>query len=377
MQTRKQRSSSGGWGLAPSTAGVTASRSTTPAAGPALIRPPIGDAPLTENLPSTAKRSSVRPSTEPLDLHEGIDDPRGGGCPRWPEHLALLNRETGELFPGRCRATNRCEYCARLFAVETSEMLLLDAMEDAPTLYVVLTARELLEKRDCRRHLYQLRKALKRRWPNVRWAVLAEFQKRGALHLNLVTKGVPADECDEFLAEISRLWCARVDAEAAGQWAEPCADSVGVVQYGTLHLMKPGQAPPLGWRGHRYSCTRDYLVRPAAVMREEARRSLRIKRALHRGLSLEVAEHAEVNRPEYELHREHGRQPGREAPPSGSPKSPTWVREVRDYWRTLPAAAFTTPGARAERLRGIRRLVGVNATAPGAVTSGEPPPLRE
>ena len=56
--------------------------------------------------------------------------------------------------------------------------------------------------------------------------------------------------------------------------------------------MKPSQAPPIGWRGHRYSATRDYLVRPASVMREEARRSLRIKRKLWAGESLEVAMHA-------------------------------------------------------------------------------------
>ena len=107
---------------------------------------------------------STAPSTAPLDLHGGIPDPRPeNGCRRWPEHLKLLNRETGELFEGRCRATNRCAYCARLFAVETSEMLLLDAVEDAPALYVVLTARNHLEKRDCHRHLSQLRKWLKRR----------------------------------------------------------------------------------------------------------------------------------------------------------------------------------------------------------------------
>jgi hypothetical protein len=44
--------------------------------------------------------------------------------------------------------------------------------------------------------------------------------------------------------------------------------------------MMSSQAAAIGWRGHRYSSTRDYLVRPAAVMREEARRSLRGKREL-------------------------------------------------------------------------------------------------
>ncbi len=226
----------------------------------------------------------------PLDLHEGIGDPSALGCRRWPENLRLLNHSTGELVPGRCKSTNLCDYCSRLASIETSEMLLLDALEDAPTLYVVLTARELLEKPACRAHLRQLRRALHERWPDVRWAVLAEFQKRGALHLNLLVKGVPADDLEAFHARIVELWCRRVDALPAGQWSDVMSDKVGVVQYVTLHFMKPAQAPPIGWRGHRYSSSRDYLVRPASVMREEARQSLRLKRLLHRGLDLVDAE---------------------------------------------------------------------------------------
>ena len=49
--------------------------------------------------------------------------------------------------------------------VETVEMLTLDAIEYAPTLWVVLTAREHLTRLTCRDHLRQLRKALRRRWP--------------------------------------------------------------------------------------------------------------------------------------------------------------------------------------------------------------------
>ncbi len=225
-----------------------------------------------------------------LDMHGGIDDPARGKCGRTPDHRYLLNHGTGELVPVRCKATNLCDYCARLAAIETSEMLLLDAMEDAPTLYAVLTARELIDKPSCRRHLQQLRLALRGRWPDVRWAVLTEFQKRGALHLNLMVKGVPGEDCEEFLERITALWCARVDALPIGQWAETMASSIGVVQYLTLHFMKPAQAPPHGWRGHRFSCTRDYLVRPASVMREEARQALRLKRLLHRGLELADAE---------------------------------------------------------------------------------------
>jgi hypothetical protein len=221
-----------------------------------------------------------------LDLHEGIPDPEANRCRRWPEHFRLLNEKTGELFPGKCKATNLCPYCARAFAVETSEMLILDAMEDSPSVYIVLTARELLSRHDCGRHLEQLRKKLRRTWPSIRWAVLVEFQKRGALHLNLIVKGVPSLDVDELHEQVYELWCSRVDAEPEAQYVGLIADRLGVVKYVTLHFMKQSQAPVLGWRGHRYSSTRDYLVRPAAIMREEARASLREKRMLHRAVNV-------------------------------------------------------------------------------------------
>ncbi len=230
--------------------------------------------------------------TPPLDKHEGIGhpDPLGAGCKRWPEALRLLNHSTGELVPGRCRATNLCPYCARLFAVETSEMLALDAVEDAPSLYLVLTAREHLTRAACTTVLRHLRRSLRRRWPDVRWATTVEFQRRGALHLNLLLKGVPAGDLDELHEAAVAIWCARVDASPAGQWSDVIADGVGVVRYISLHFLKTSQAPVIGWKGHRYSSTRDYLVRPAAIMREEARRSLRLKRLMHGGLDAQTAE---------------------------------------------------------------------------------------
>lgn len=219
----------------------------------------------------------------PLDLHEGISDPRAlGGCQRWPEHLRLL-ASTGELVEGRCRATNKCSYCRILAVVETAEMLWLDAAEWAPTLWVVLTAREHLTRRDTYRHLEQLRTAVKRRWPGVEWFVQVEFQKRGALHLNLLIKGVPVEEASRLLGVLSERWCARVDALLVGQHIEAMSSAQAVARYlqkELAHGLKREQAPPIGWRGHRTSQTRGYLVRPASVMREEARRSLRLKREI-------------------------------------------------------------------------------------------------
>lgn len=185
-------------------------------------------------------------------------------------------------------------------------MLSLDAAEHAPTLWVVLTARNHLTRADCRRHLEQLRKALRVEWPDVQWFVQVEFQRRGALHLNLIVKGVDVRDVERFRSRIVGLWIHRpgVDATERAQWADVIDDGEGVVRYlqKTLsHGLKREQAPPLGWRGHRTSQTRGYLVRPASVMREEARRSLRVKRLIYAGLDAASAELEVAAAPEWSL----------------------------------------------------------------------------
>lgn len=217
-----------------------------------------------------------------LDLHEGISDPRGG-CPRWPAALRLLNMVTGELVPGRCKSTNRCEYCRTLYVIETLTMLRLDAAEWAPSIWVVLTAREHLERSDTYEHLRQLLKSARRRWPDVEWFVQVEFQRRGALHLNLLVKGVPDVDLAEFTALMVERWCARVDALPVGQWSGLIRDAGGVSRYlqKTLaHGLKREQAPPDGWKGHRTSQTRGYFVASAAVMRRRAREAMALEREL-------------------------------------------------------------------------------------------------
>lgn len=220
-----------------------------------------------------------------LDLHEGIWDPRVG-CKRWPE-LLWLRSNHGEVVRGRCRATNLCRYCQQLYVVETLEMLALDAAEYAPTMWAVLTAREHLTRPDCYGHLKQLRTAARKHWPSIEWFVQVEFQRRGALHLNLLIKGVPVEDDRRLLEVLAGAWCRRVDALPVGQWLDRVEDAGGVSRYlqKTLaHGLKQEQAPPIGWRGHRTSQTRGYLVRPASVMRQEARRSLRFKRELWRAI---------------------------------------------------------------------------------------------
>jgi len=245
--------------------------------------------------PVPIRKDGARGGREALDLHEGIrtSDPLAGGCQRWPEEMRLLNKATGELLPGRCKSTNLCRYCQRLYVVETVEMLTLDAVEYAPTLWSVLTAREHLTRADLTKQLRDLRRVVRARWAASEWFVQVEFQRRGALHANLLHKGVAVEHQEELHDVISSRWCSRVDALPQGQWSGRVEDGVGVVRYLSkmlAHGLKAEQAPPIGWRGHRTSQTRGYLVRPASVMREEARRSLRVKRRIHAGTDAATAE---------------------------------------------------------------------------------------
>jgi hypothetical protein len=188
---------------------------------------------------------------------------------------------------GRCKSTNLCPYCQRLYVVETVEMLTLDALEHAPSLWFVLTAREHLTRAACRRHLDMLLRSARRRWSSIEWFVQVEFQRRGALHLNLLIKGVPVEHRELLHEHLVRLWCRRVDAEPVGQWSGAVEDAGGVVRYLSkmlAHGLKAEQAPPIGWKGHRTSQTRGYLVRSAAVMRRQARESLRLKRELWKAI---------------------------------------------------------------------------------------------
>jgi hypothetical protein len=108
--------------------------------------------------------------------------------------------------------------------------------------------------------------------------------------LNLLVKGVDVDELDELRDVLVARWCDRVDAAPSAQWVGAVNEGPGLVRYIALHFLKVDQSPPLGWRGHRTSYSRDYLVRPASIMREEAKSSLRLKRLLWRGVPAELAE---------------------------------------------------------------------------------------
>jgi hypothetical protein len=233
--------------------------------------------------PAEVRNSASRTAAtgRPLDLHEGIAT---NGCTRWPPHLRLAS-STGRLVPGRCRATNLCRYCQALFVIETVEALTLDALGgSAPAAYAVLTAPEHLTRAEFNGHLKHVRRKLQRLGWSWEHFVQVEFQRRGALHANLLLK-IERQHVREFRVELLDEWCGRVDGAPDAQYCELVADALAVAKYTSkmlAHGLKQEQAPPHGWKGHRTSHTRGYFGRPMWQVRRDARASLQFKRELWR-----------------------------------------------------------------------------------------------
>lgn len=232
---------------------------------------------------------------------QGSEVPRKGACcPRWPEKLRLVSSD-GRMVPGRCRATNQCEYCARLSAVEYAEMFALDALDgEAPEVWMVLTTRTAtLDTAGFYQGRRKVITALKRRWPGVRYAALVEFTTGYAAadglrrpHWNLFFKGIPAADAARAGEIAARVWCGHVDAEPQGQFCGPVSEFGGLMRYVTLHFLKESQQPPKGWKGQRvmFSTGRKgvggFFTRPVWKVRRDAKRALRLKRELWRAESL-------------------------------------------------------------------------------------------
>jgi hypothetical protein len=201
-----------------------------------------------------------------------------------------LRSTLGELVMGRCHATNLCDYCARLAAIENTELLALDATEGiAPRVWAVLTT----PSTDPRPAAFygarkQLVKALRRRFPHLQWAALVEFTTgygtrsdgKRRPHWNLLLKGLGPEDLPLLRAVIEAVWCPQVGGAIEAQYTGTIEEAGGLMRYIALHFMKESQSPPEGWRGHRFLKSRGYLWLPTPEARERARASLLLKREL-------------------------------------------------------------------------------------------------
>ena len=255
---------------------------------PDLAAPPP-DAHPRESTPG-AGAAARAPRSGALDLHKGIAEAgASGGCPRWPAGLRLEST-LGDLIPGRCKATNLCDYCARLAAVENAEVLAQDALHNsAPEVWTVTTTRSTVANlRAYRLGREAIARDVKRCWRGAERATMIEFttgmgtrsEGKRRPHWNDMWKGVPADAADELRDVVAGAWCSRVDAEPDGQYSGAIAEVGGLMRYLALHFQKESQQPPKGWRGHRFSTSRGYLAEPMDAARERARDALRLRREL-------------------------------------------------------------------------------------------------
>jgi hypothetical protein len=248
--------------------------------------------------PSNGRReaTTVGAVAGSLDLHEGIShpDPREaavGGCLRWPKSLRLVS-SAGDFVMGRCRATNLCDYCAKLSAVEWAAMLAYDGMTgEPPALWMVLTTRSTsAEPSRYYRSREVIVRAIRRRWPRARWLCITEFstgygpRSGGARrpHFNVMLKGVPVDQAQELERLVRSIWCSREDAAPEAQFVGEVAEVGGLMRYLALHFLKESQRPPQGWKGHRVTFSRGYFTEPVWKVRKAAQESLRLDRAVYR-----------------------------------------------------------------------------------------------
>ena len=233
-----------------------------------------------------------------LVLHEGITDIGSStGCDRWPTGLRLQD-SNGVLVLGRCKATNLCEYCARLAAIENTEVLALDAMHGtAPTIWLVLgTGTDELDPKVFYAARDHLTKALRRAFPDrvIEWAALVEFTTgystqsggRRFPHWNLLPKGLYEADIPEVRDIVDRVWCGRSEFKAtiAAQHVGTIHAAGGLMRYLALHFQKESQSPPAGWKGHRFLKSRGYLWTDTPTARATAKHSLRLKRELHKAI---------------------------------------------------------------------------------------------
>lgn len=208
-----------------------------------------------------------------LDLHKGNSD----GCPRWGRDL-WLRSSLGELVKGRCRGPNKCEYCAKLSAVENAELLALDgALGVAPRWWAVLTTAEVEDRQEVYRSAWEVAK----RRAGCETARLLEFTtghgpRSGGLrrpHWNVLLKG------DERQARALLAGWQASSGSTQG-YVGAIEEVGGLLRYLALHFQKESQRPPHGWKGQRLTISSRYLWTTTAEARLAAGESLKLKREM-------------------------------------------------------------------------------------------------
>lgn len=193
---------------------------------------------------------------------------------------------------GRCKGVNVCDYCAIQAAHENARMLSLDAVDDPQSqlLLIVGTRTATTDPKPFYNGRRRVLEALRQRFGRqVEYASLCEFttgkgkhsggQRRP--HWNVFVKGIDPGDVDEARAIVREVWCRYVDADPEAQYVEVLRDLGAAAQYVAMHFHKRDQAPPEGWSGQRFNCSRGYFFgRSRAEMRTLARADLQREREI-------------------------------------------------------------------------------------------------
>jgi hypothetical protein len=242
-------------------------------------------------------------SSPTLSARQWLSDAEKHGCAecrRAAKNLRLVTPDG--LAPVRCKAPLKCPYCFGLSRWELVTALFEDATTDCPTAVLTLTTKYALGQRyghlpfaearraysdDFNRSVEQVIKALRRRWPDVEYAVLIEFTTGEAptsghlrrIHAHGLLKGVPDDALDQAQELAREIWRARMGAHRV-QLA-PLRSCGGIIGYlGGLHHTKAAQRPPAWWRGRTFRASRGYFNRPVAEVRAAAKSAQAERRRL-------------------------------------------------------------------------------------------------
>lgn len=163
----------------------------------------------------------------------------------------------GRFIGARCGASNRCAWCAFIYAIETAQCVYLDSERGGyPRVVVTLTTvNPDTSAADVRKAVEQVVRAVRRRAPDCEYLAFVEWTTgkgraaggRRRMHLHVLLKGVHAHhlrpETGEALESVvRRVWSERTGAhrvevaEIRSPW--------GAAKYLTHHHNKPSQAPP-------------------------------------------------------------------------------------------------------------------------------------
>lgn len=212
----------------------------------------------------------------------------GSGCER-PRKGHIWLWADGSVAPVRCRATNKCWYCAMLTAYENALVVRLDALEGDrwPTWgLTTTTARPDFGQAELRRCEENLYRALRRHYGRqVDYLGFVEFTTgrndgHRRPHVHHLVKGLPRPSprlVVQLEAEVSRLW-KRYTGDAWVVECRPLRTPTGAIAYLALHHHKREQQPPAGWSGKRFRPSRGYFNRPIGELRAEARALLEDRR---------------------------------------------------------------------------------------------------